>query len=333
MTSAPAIPLVFVELLADPQRRFAGLHWWHEDVSAAGLLPWLRDRSYLELARDLPCLWDEGVVARWPEALRDALALAPTQTVPAGALWRADSAFPAPLPPGARWVTGPWHLQPPAATSAEVTTSRARALQLLQRVAQDADTHELEDIFRQDAVMSYQLLRVVNSVALGGGRTITSFTQAILILGREPLRRWLNLLLFSARDDDPRSHLLGAQVALRARGLELLAQEAGFDRSTQDQAFMAGMFSLLGVLFGQPLATVLAPLHIGDDLRQALLEQRGDLGRLLSTWLAAEQGDAPGLRAGLAHWGVGAERFNTALLQACIWVCQLTREPGAPTHG
>jgi hypothetical protein len=48
--------------------------------------------------------------------------------------------------------------------------------------------------------------------------------------------------------------MLLARVVVRARSMELLARESGLDRSAQDLAFMAGMFSLLGVLFGSPLS-------------------------------------------------------------------------------
>jgi HDOD domain len=332
MTHDPAVPLVFVELLADAHSRLTGLHWWHEPAPADGLLPWLRDRDYLELAQGLSCVWTEDEVAQWPPLVREALVLAPSEVVQARRLVRADKVFPTRLSAASPWVAGRWYLQAGPRAHTEVTASRGRALQLLQLVADDADTHELEDIFRQDAVLSYQLLRLVNSVALGGQRHIASFAQAILILGREPLRRWLHLLLFSARDDDPRSHLLAAHVALRARGLELLAQEAGFDRSTQDLAFMAGMFSLLDVLFGQALPAVLAPLKLDPELRSALLEQGGELGQLLGAWLAVERGDAAPLRDALTRWDVSAGRLNSVLLQACLWVCRLTRDTEAAPH-
>ncbi|MDV7395470.1 HDOD domain-containing protein, partial [Arthrospira platensis SPKY1] len=85
----------------------------------------------------------------------------------------------------------------------------------MQLVAQDAETHELEEVLRQDAGLAYQLLRLVNSPAIGVRREVTSFSQALLMLGRQQLKRWLNLLLFAAREDDPRSAMLMAHVVLR----------------------------------------------------------------------------------------------------------------------
>ena len=135
----------------------------------------------------------------------------------------------------------------------------------------------------------------------------------------------MNLLLFTARNDDPRSALLMVRVTLRARGMELLAHEAGLDRAQQDQAFMAGMFSMLGVLFGQPVEQVLAPLALPEELNAAIIHAQGGLGLILRAWQAAENGDTAALAAALGSLGVQGERYNELLPQACLWTLNLTQ--------
>lgn len=240
-------------------------------------------------------------------------------------------AFPTNVPPGT-WVSGLWFTQPPARAAAAQAASRARALQLVQLVTADADTHDIEAVLRQDASLSYQLLRVVNSVAMGGQREITSFAQAILLLGRQQLRRWLHLMLFAARDDDPRSAMLGAQVTLRARSMELLAEACGEDRARQDLAFITGMFSLLGTLFGQPLEQVLQPLPLPSGVREALLHHQGQLGHWLLTVCASEAPMDPQIDPQIGsltdHLGtlpLTAAAFNTLRCQAALWAWQMTR--------
>lgn len=235
----------------------------------------------------------------------------------------AEPVWPIRLPSAARWLAGDWYLKLPPRGAAAQTASRQRALSLLQLLSQDADTHELEAIFRQDPNLSYQLLRLVNSAAVGARREITSFGQAILMLGRQALKRWVNLLLFSARDDDPRSAMLLAHVCLRARGLELLARATGQDRLAQDEAFMAGMFSMLDVLLGQPLPEILRPLRLSDTLRLGLLEGQGQIGVLLQLWLAIEQRQTAAAAQRLAALGLDADQANTLLAQACQWTFEV----------
>ena len=45
-------------------------------------------------------------------------------------------------------------------------TTRQKMLKLLALIAQDADTAELDEVFRQESKLSYSLLRLVNSAAM-----------------------------------------------------------------------------------------------------------------------------------------------------------------------
>src|SRR5450830_362431 len=167
------------------------------------------------------------------EALNQSLAQAGWHLLPADKVQRADEALPKELPPSVHWIEGDWFLAQPPKPVGTQAASRALALQLVQLVSADADTHEIEALLRQDPTLSYHLLRLVNSLGMGTGRRVTSFSQAILILGRSQLRRWLNLMLFAARADDPRAPMLLARVAVRAQTMELLAKAGGLNKSTQ----------------------------------------------------------------------------------------------------
>jgi EAL and modified HD-GYP domain-containing signal transduction protein len=230
------------------------------------------------------------------------------------------------LPASVAWIEGDWCMAPPAKASGAQAASRVNALQMVQLVAADADTHEIEALLRRDPTLSYNLLRLVNSLGVGTGRRITSFSQALLLLGRQQLRRWLNLMLFAARQDDPRSAMLLARVALRARAIELLARSRGLDKNTQEQGFMTGMFSLLGVLFGMPLGELLAPLALGEAVHAALLRREGELGALLVLFETAERGDPGAVAAQLAALQIPHEDFNLAMVDAALWMQGTLRE-------
>lgn len=316
-------PLVFVRLLADRQRQLDAVLWHADPADAERLDTTLTQPEWSELSPQLPCLWADSEVARWSPDCLAALASSGGTPIHQAQVCQCNTDF---LPDAtAQWISGQWYLQPPTHAGKAQSTSRTLTLQLMQLVNTDADTRELEDVFRRDASLSYQLLKLVNSAAMRRSREITSFTQAILLLGRQQLKRWLNLLMFAARDGDDRGNLLLAHVSLRGRGMELLAQASGLDRAMQEQAFMTGMFSLLGVLFGSPLPELLAPLQLGEDMNAALLRHEGELGTLLRDWLAIEQADAPAVRAALAERGVAPQEHNQALLQACQWMLGLTR--------
>ena len=322
MTPTAHVALLFFRVIAELNGRPAALLLDGGALEAADEIDSLADA--------MPCLFrPEAVDAAFGAALQAAgwRPLAPAT------LCRVDERLVAEfLPKGAAWIDGDWCMAPPAKATGAQAASRVTALQMVQLVSIDADTHEIEALLRRDPTLSYNLLRLVNSLGVGGGRRITSFSQALLLLGRQQLRRWLNLMLFAARQGDVRSNMLLARVAMRARALELLAKARGLDKTTQEQAFMAGMFSLLGILFGMPLAEVLAPLALGEAVHAALLRREGELGMLLTLYEAAEKGDLEGAAVQVDGLQIDRLDFNQAMVDAAIWMQGAVRESQA-AHG
>jgi c-di-GMP-related signal transduction protein len=293
---------------------------------ADSLLALVASDDFAELKAQETCLFRPDI----DPALAAALLAAGWQPLPEGALRRVDDKLDKDaLPLGVLYVDGNWCMAPPARAQGAQAASRALALQLVQLVAADAHTHEIEALLRRDAALSYHLLRLVNSLGIGAGRKVNSFSQAILILGRQQLRRWLNLMLFAARQGDIRSPMLLSRVSVRARQLELLAKSRGMDKNLQEQAFMTGMFSLLGVLFGMPLAEVLAPLPISEAVRAALTGYEGELGAMHRLVETAEAGDIGAVALQLSELQVGADDYNAACVGAVAWMLGAVRESQA----
>ncbi|MYN42271.1 HDOD domain-containing protein [Duganella sp. FT109W] len=326
MTALIATP-VLLHLLADRKGSPAAL------LLDAGRVPARASEPPVKLLEELAsggmhCFYRVGI----DQALHQALAQVGWQALAADKVVRADDALPRELPPGVNWIEGDWFLAPPPKPVGAQAASRALALQLVQLVSADADTHEIEALLRQDPTLSYHLLRLVNSLGMGTGRRVTSFSQAILILGRAQLRRWLNLMLFSSREGDPRSAMLLARVAVRARMMELLSKACGEDKPHQEQAFMVGMFSLLGVLFGLPLEEVMKPLTISDAVQQALLAHAGELGQLLCVVESAEREDHDALDGCLAALPLDADSYNRIVIDAYLWMQDVTAGKAGSSH-
>jgi EAL and modified HD-GYP domain-containing signal transduction protein len=126
--------------------------------------------------------------------------------------------------------------------------------------------------------------------------------------------------------------MLLAKVAVRAHALELLARSTGLGKAQQEQAFMVGMFSLLGVLFGMPLAEVLAPLTISDAAQQALLDKQGELGELLALVEAAERGDFAAVAGRLEALQLDGAEFNRVVADAHLWMLSVATDRAGSGH-
>ena len=325
MNKSISAPLLFVELLTDRSRQPSALLFSFEGAEASAFLPLVEHPEFRGLAAQFPCVVLSPNASTPPPELADALQNAGCKLAVMLNIHRTGEEGMSALPTGVQWIAGDWYMAPPPRPNASQASSRTVALQLLQLVMADADTSEIEAVLRHDPALSYHLLRVVNSLGMGMGKKITSFSQAILILGRAQLRRWLSLMLFSSRESDERSAMLLARVAARARTMELVAKAAGLDKSAQDMAFMTGMFSLLGILFGLPLAEVLKPLKIDETLSAALLERDGELGQLLSLAETAERSDVEAVTSALGTLQIGIDDFNVLTIQAHTWMIEVIR--------
>jgi len=190
---------------------------------------------------------------------------------------------------GFEFFQGFFYAKPALLNGKRTDPSKQIMLRLMHQLMTDADNGDIEKTFKQAPEMSYKLLRLVNSVGVSGSVKIQTLAQAIMVLGRRQLQRWLQLLLFAqySRGDFP-SPLLTLS-STRGRMMEALAQELSYDKGAREEAFMVGMFSLLDALLGAPLPELLDELALSDEIRQAILLQEGRLGVLLELIIAMEQ--------------------------------------------
>ena len=221
---------------------------------------------------------------------------------------------------GFTWFGGSYALQPEPDTRPHDGTSRKRLLSLLALVARDADTRELEELLKQDPALAYQLLRLVNSAAFNVSAPITTFGQAINILGRRQLQRWLQLLLYAREDEHGEINPLLPLAALRAAHMEALCRLDGGDRERQDMAFMTGVFTLLPLLLGMTMEDIVASLSLDSQVTQALLERRGPFGTLLQLVEARVPA-----REALDALGLEAQDWFRTQLDAWRWAVHVSR--------
>ena len=225
-----------------------------------------------------------------------------------------------------QWLAG--HLPAAERTPAKGAESSHRMLllELLSQVVNDADDHEIEATVKRDPQLSYHLLKLVNSVAFAPTAKIASFSQAIVLLGRRQLQRWLQLLLYARAQKDGMANPFLPQAALRAGLAEALCARRGGSREMQDRAFMVGMFSLLDRLFGVPLADIVKPLNLADDATQALVDGGGPLGPLMRAIVAGENKADDELAAILDAAAISREAWARSVIHACQWAVQVSRE-------
>ena len=198
-----------------------------------------------------------------------------------------------------------------------VTPSQAAILELMSLVRKQSSTEAIEEVLKKDAGLAFNLMRLINSSGFGLTREITSFRQAVMLMGLKKLFRWAALLLTVSRNGAPPPSV-GNTAVVRGRLMELLALEL-FDQELADEAFVAGIFSLLDTMLSMPMASALELITVPEPVSTALLRREGPLGMLLQLAQACENNDDGAFDQAAQALGLSSSQINGAHLQALAW--------------
>jgi EAL and modified HD-GYP domain-containing signal transduction protein len=184
---------------------------------------------------------------------------------------------------GFHYFQGYYFARPVILSGKKLAPSQLAIMQLLSLIVADAETAEIEAAIKKDASLVLTLLRLTNTPGMGITQRIDSLGQALTVLGRRQLQRWLQIILYAEHHKG--SHFASPLLQLattRGKLLELITEtlKPG-DRAMADTAFTVGIMSLMDTLFGQSMKDILAQVAVVDDVSDALLYRRGFYGDLL----------------------------------------------------
>ena len=223
---------------------------------------------------------------------------------------------------GFEFFQGYFFARPVVLKRKKIDVSSLAMLKLLQQLTMDAPVNTIEQTFKENPALSYNLLRLVNSVGMGMREKIKTLRHAIIMLGVNHLRRWIQLSLFAGHDSRALNHPLLELAAVRGRLMEILVRKvsrAAVVDERAEAAFMVGILSLLDVLFETPMEEIISNLNLNDDVTSALLERKGLLGSLLNMAEKLELTDFDAVTVLLKECDVSLDQLLTAQLDAFNW--------------
>lgn len=174
-----------------------------------------------------------------------------------------------------------------------VRPDRSTMVRLQQALMRDRPTDVVEDVIHHDPVLTFRVLRLVNSPVFGSTRQVETIRQAILLLGQRALSNWLMEQLPGA---SPEKDLIPVRhgMVLRARFMTTL-MDPGPQAELRAEVYVAGLFSQLDLMTHEPLAKTLARVPLSERITSSLLREDGpykayiDIARSVEGF---EQGDA-----------------------------------------
>lgn len=175
----------------------------------------------------------------------------------------------------------------------------------------DFNFDDIEKAVAHDAVLTFKLLRYVNSAAFTQRKEIQSIKEALILVGGETIKKWVSLILMTQLvDGKPQALLITALI--RARMCELVAETEG---KNNEQMFMIGLLSLLDALMDMEMIELLDELTLSAPIKYALLDYEGENGETLMNVILYEQGQW----SELVKHGVDAQSYSSCYIEAVKW--------------
>ncbi len=202
--------------------------------------------------------------------------------------------------------------------SKEIASLNIHLIEILKELQKrEPDFYKISETIERDLGLTYKLLRMANSIYYGARCEITSLQQAVVRLGVQEMKRWISILLIKDFENDENSELIKVCL-LRGKLLSLMAHELGRD-AVETDFFFTGVFSSIDIIMDQEMGLIIRELALSDDVKDALLGDKGLLRDCLSAVLLYEKMEFDETMVKLAALGVDLGRFTELYIEALAW--------------
>jgi c-di-GMP phosphodiesterase len=174
----------------------------------------------------------------------------------------------------------------------------------------DISITELESTVERDPNLTHMLLKYLNSANFSFKNPIERIKQAIVILGINETKKWVTLISLRSIPSKPLELIKHALV--RAKLAELIALEN--TEKNPNSFFLMGLLSTIDALLDITMKEALKLMPLKDEILEALLEQKGEMGRVLSIIIDHEQ---------QLNWPIDQD-YSTQYIDACQWADDVT---------
>jgi len=212
---------------------------------------------------------------------------------------------------GFQYFQGYFFCRPKIVSAQTMPTNRLTLCRLLAKLHQeDVTSAEVEALVAEDMSLGFRLQRYINSASMGMPRQIESIKHAVRMVGLDHIRSLASMLLLSGLEDKPRE--LFKTSVIRARMCQILGE--GPSRQ-YDSYFTAGLFSTLDAFLNCSMESALDLLPLSDDIQDALLRGKGQMGSILKAVKSYEEADWDSLKG----IGVDSRKVAQSYLDAIRW--------------
>jgi EAL and modified HD-GYP domain-containing signal transduction protein len=213
-------------------------------------------------------------------------------------------------------IQGYYFCRPELIENRQIPSNRLSQIEILRMLREESmDLRELAGLVKRDASLTYRLLRLINSPAMGIRQRVNSVLDALVVVGEDAFRRIATLAITSELNANQPVELL-RMAFVRGRFCELAAARCGLDATEQ---YLLGLLSLLPAMLQLPMERLAPELPLRESIRQALNGEPNPEGSLLEWVREYERGNWDSCDAVAQTHGLKQEDLVRAYGSAIEW--------------
>ncbi|WP_373036251.1 EAL and HDOD domain-containing protein [Sulfurimonas sp.] len=220
---------------------------------------------------------------------------------------------------GCEMFQGYFFAKPNIIENAKYEPSQLNVLKLYNMLINDTNIDEITSEFENNYEITVQLLRFINSCAFHFRNRISSIHHILTLVGRQPLAKWLMLMIYSKSVSKTSRHSpLMLMIKHRTELMEniLKAVNPDVQSNALGEAYFVGVLSLIDTLFSVKLERILQDLHISDEVSDALLKDKGLLGEIYSLIRDIENFDTKSIHIFTSKYNLGTHQIEDIVLKS-----------------
>lgn len=191
---------------------------------------------------------------------------------------------------GFDYFQGYFFSKPSMLKATELNVSSTQYIRLVEALYEkEPDYKKISKIIEIDVILTYKLLRIVNS-NFSLGTQITSIHHALSILGIDAFTKWLSLAMVQNLGKASNTEVVKTAM-IRSKMLERMAERSSILRGREDEISLLGILSVIDVLLQKPMKEVVNELPLSEDVRRTFLRQESIYLYPYELCLAYERGD------------------------------------------
>ena len=180
--------------------------------------------------------------------------------------------------------------RPQVLSAKAISAQQATKLRLINEVAKtDLDLKNIMALIKNDASVTFKLLKFVNSAYFSRPNSIDTVKDAITYIGTDELRKFISIVAISDLSESKPGELVRTSI-IRARMCEGCGTLLNTGFST-DELFSLGLFSLMDAMLDCDMEDVLHHILFSEKMRNALLGQDKTFNLILNIVQGFERGE------------------------------------------